>query len=69
MQPIHTGLCTFDGSKIEKTKNKANLDFLATVVILLVIKIYLTNHYFCQYFSIKPYVLLSLWSIEHNGYA
>lgn len=33
------------------------LDFLATAVMLLVIRIYLINHYSCQYFSVKSCVL------------
>lgn len=67
LQPFKD-LVHFNPSKTEK-KRLEKLDFLATAVMLFVIRIYLTNHYFCQYFSIKLYFLLSLWSIEHNGYA
>ena len=39
-----------------KTEKMQKLDFLATAVMLLVIRIYLTNHYSCQYFSVKSCV-------------
>lgn len=52
---IPTVILMIQAIKRRKKKRDLQLDFLATAVMLLVIRIYLTNHYFCQYFSIKFY--------------